>query len=57
MKGGEFCEHGYEAGRCPDEKCPGYWLDADDPQVSVLLDDLYAEAWLGGDHDGEKKPQ
>jgi hypothetical protein len=30
VKGGEFCEHGFEAGRCQDEQCPGYWLDADD---------------------------
>ena len=43
---GQLCEHRYEAGTCPHEKCPGYWLDADDPTVSGLLDDLYAEAWL-----------
>jgi hypothetical protein len=52
VKGGEFCEHGVEAGRCQDEQCPGYWLDADDPQVPALLDDLYAEAWLGELEDG-----
>ena len=47
MRSGEFCEHGHEAGRCPDEKCPGYWLDADDPAVPALLDELYLEAMLG----------
>ena len=49
MKADECCEHGYHGGRCPDENCPGYWLDAADPSVPALLDDMYAEAWLG-DH-------
>lgn len=56
MKGNERCEHGHQGGRCPDEKCPGYWLDADDPSVPALMDDLYAEAWLGEHPDAEPKP-
>lgn len=47
MRSGEKCEHGCDAGLCKDETCPGYWLDADDPKVAALLDDVYAEAWLG----------
>ena len=27
---------------------PGYWTGVDDPKVEALLDDIYAEAWLGG---------
>lgn len=51
MKSGEYCRHGCEAGLCEDNKCPGYWLDADDPKVAALLDDIYTEAWLGpADH-------
>ena len=30
------------------------WIPADDPRVGALLDDMYAEAWLGHDHNTDQ---